>query len=121
MKNWMIPILISIPYLANGQYQTAEVPPFMAPEWLANLVVSVESFPVIGMIIIEVMKWVGFLTSVMTALSVFLMAIKVACEKLSQLALIGPYLQKVIEFIEKALPYAKYLAIFNTQKSEFKK
>lgn len=100
--------------------QEAE-PAFIPPNWLADVMLYIQSFPVVGPIILEVMKWVGFIASVMTALSVFAMSVKAAAEKLAKLGFLVQAMQKVIDLIIKALPYLKYFSAMNVQKEELKK
>jgi hypothetical protein len=84
------------------------------PDWLAGVVGSVLTmFPKVGVIVVLVVKWLGFVSGTLTALAIFLKSVSTIGQGL--FSVVG--LSKVagwIDAVENAvLPWIKFLSMFN--------
>lgn len=86
------------------------------PSWIAPVVMWLQSVPTVGPILVEVLKWLGLVAAVLTALSAFLMALAKATTGIAQLAGFVAFAEKAQKFFDVVLKYTKYLSMFNVQK-----
>ncbi len=88
------------------------------PEWLTQLLVFAESLPYVGPAMIFIMKWAGFLSVLLTAVSVFVEGVKVAVVQSFKWAGFEEKAAKIEAMLNKVLPYLKYLSMLNVQKKK---
>lgn len=94
-----------------------------APEWLGAILTFVAGVPYVGPVIVEVMKWLGVIASVMTALSLGVQGVLMALAglaslsgKLTGLESLKSAAEKIKEWSDKILPWLRYVSVFNVQK-----
>lgn len=92
-----------------------------APVWLKYGVETAVGLPYVGPVLVEVLKWVGVVAALLTALSAFLLAVSRALAGIVKLVPMLSALDKVKALVDKLLPYAMYLSVFNVQKDPKKK
>lgn len=83
------------------------------PSWVAGVMIFIQQIPYVGPIVLEVVKWLGLVAGILTAISAFLIALQKVFSAMEKVAFIGAAFAKAVEFIEKILPYVKYLSMFN--------
>lgn len=97
-----------------------ETPPVIGDpasfEWLGAVVTFLSAVPYIGPVIVAVLKWVGLIASIATALSVLAQAILVIPEIVAKWAGATEVSAQIKKYSDLILPYLKYLSIFNVQK-----
>lgn len=86
------------------------------PSWIAPVVMWLQGVPTVGPILVEVLKWLGLLAAVLTALSTFMMALSKAVVGVAGMAGFVAFAEKAQKFFDVALKYAKYFSMFNVQK-----
>lgn len=86
------------------------------PAWLSDVLVWVSAIPKVGPIFVEVVKWLGVIASVFTALSICIQAILAVPMIMAKWAGAHEFSEKVKALNDKIQPYLKYLSIFNVQK-----
>jgi hypothetical protein len=91
---------------------------FMPPEWLVFVLNLLISIPKIGPILVMGLKYMSILGGLLTALSMFLVAVLKSLEMLSFYLKLEHVLKPVIDFIQKIMPWVKYLSMFNVQKKD---
>lgn len=112
-------LLISLLFVGVCYAQVAPVDPvFMPPSWLSKVMEYVLGVPVIGPIVIEIMKWLGVLASVMTSLAVCFTAVMKSLSKVLNAAKLLGLAAKVDALYIKYAPYLKFLSLYNVQKGE---
>jgi hypothetical protein len=79
------------------------------------------SVPVVGPIVVELMKWLGVLASILTALVTAFFAIARALSVSFKLLKLVDLAVKVDAFYVKWSPYLKFFSMYNVQKDELKK
>ena len=87
------------------------------PSWLAQLIVSLKEFPVVGPYAVTVLQWLGVLVSILTGLLAFLlMALKSLSTVLNFASLFS--LAEKIKALEnsKVMYWLKYFSMFNATK-----
>lgn len=115
MKKLLVLLMVLLPMVVWAQSSDDAAPPFIPPDWLATLMIWIQGMPVVGPILIELMKWAGFLSASLTALAAFLMSLGKALSQMQKISGLAQYAQKGIELINKVLPYVAYLSMFNVQ------
>lgn len=82
------------------------------PQWMKTTIGVVLKVPYIGPIAVEVLKWMGVLSALLTALAGVLLSIGMLLEKLGKS--IG-WLVKVKNVLDKIYPYVAWLSMLNVQ------
>jgi hypothetical protein len=85
------------------------------PGWLKAVIAYAVAVPTIGPIVVEILKWIGVLASLLTALSSLLIATNKAFEAAGK---VWGEFSKVKAFLDKAIYYVGYLSVFNVRKDE---
>lgn len=86
------------------------------PAWLSDVLVWMATIPKVGPIFVEVVKWLGVVASVFTALSICIQAILAIPMIMAKWAGAHEFAEKVKKLNDKIQPYLKYLSVFNVQK-----
>lgn len=86
------------------------------PAWIGPTVMWLQSVPTVGPILVEVLKWLGVLSAVLTALSALMMALSKALVGVAGMAGFTGFAEKAQAFFDKILKYTKYFSMFNVQK-----
>jgi hypothetical protein len=86
------------------------------PKWLEKAVSHAMTLPIVGPVLVEIMKWLGMIAAVMTALATAFMAVAKALSavlkgmKLIELAV------KVEALYTRVAPWLQFLSMYNVQK-----
>lgn len=86
------------------------------PEWVGSIIEFLKSVPYVGPVLVQVLKWIGIIASIFTALSLFLQAfcsILVGAAGVVKAKAFADWVSKVSGVI---LPWLKYLSMFNVKK-----
>lgn len=119
-----VPVVASAASSASvlSELPSAEISPvldptFVPPEWLQKAVLIVKELPLVGPIVVEILKYLGVLAAILTALTACALAILKSLKLVLKLVKLDSYIAK-IEAIEnsKVLYYLKFLSNFNAQK-----
>lgn len=94
----------------------AEEAPTDVPAWLQMVMDFIVAIPGVGPIVLEVLKWLGVVASVMTALSTALMAVSEALKKVGIALGFSEFAAKIDELYKKIWPYIAWLSIYNNKK-----
>jgi len=111
---YFILVFFLAPQVLLAQDGSADL--FFPPDWLLSVMTWAYDIPMVGPIVVEASKWAGFITAMLTAVSVFLIGVSKACASIEKLLSIPGYMAPVIYGINKIMPYVKYLSMFNVQK-----
>jgi hypothetical protein len=87
----------------------------LPPEWIGGLLVWLKSVPTVGPIIVEVLKWVSVVVTVLTVLSTCIQAILKIPEiglRISGATKLADSIKKVSD---KIMPWLKYFSAYNVQ------
>jgi hypothetical protein len=95
--------------------------PWDPPQFLKDVMLKAESIPLIGKPLLSVFKWLGVLSSVLTALVMAFFSITITLSRAFNLVGLVNLATKIDGVYLKIVPYLKYLSVFNAQKEEFKK
>lgn len=120
MKKLFLFMLVNLLCLSNLAL-AADVVVATPPEWLVMVMNFVASIPAVGPIFIEVVKWLGVVTAVMTTLSTAFLAITASLSAVLKVTGLVAAAAKVKEISDKVLPWLQYLSAFNVQKTLPKK
>lgn len=93
-----------------------------APEWLESAMLAVSSIPVVGPVVVEIAKWLGVISSILTILvSAILALIKVLGLVLpaARLASIALWVAKLEG--SAVMYWLKFFSMYNAKKDEQKK
>lgn len=89
------------------------------PVWLQTLVTTAESLPLIGPIVVTVLKYLGIIVSIMTAFCAFLMLALQTIGSIASIASLTTLAAKIQAFQSGQIMYwLKYVSAFNAQKSD---
>lgn len=92
---------------------------FVPPEWLQDALLNAKSIPVIGPFMVNAMKWLGVLVSVITALFAFLWALLRAGQVVLSAAKMAELAEKLAMLENsKLMYYLKAFSMFNAQKKD---
>lgn len=92
---------------------------FVPPEWLQNALLEAKSIPVVGPYIVTLMKWLGVIVSVLTALFAFLWSILRAGQMVFSAAKMVELAEKLAALENsKLMYYLKAFSMFNAQKKD---
>lgn len=86
------------------------------PSWVAPIVTWLQTVPTVGPILIEVLKWLGIVAAVLTALATLMQALAAAFVGVAKMAGFVEFANKAKAFLDKILAYVKYFSMFNVQK-----
>jgi hypothetical protein len=109
---FLIVFLVSFNVMAQGGVDPVAVP----PEWVANVLVWVKTLPYVGPVVVEILKWVGLVAGVMTALSVMAQALLAIPEIAARFAGAPGLAEKIKYWSDKILYWLKYFSVFNAKK-----
>lgn len=85
------------------------------PSWLKEVIGFAMSIPTVGPIVVEILKWIGVLSALLTALSSLLLAVSKAFEAAGK---VWTGAVKIKEYLDKAIYYVGYLSVFNVYKDK---
>lgn len=92
-------------------------PSLLPPPWLEKTMTTVSSMPVVGPYVVEVLKWLGVISSVLTALVTALLGVLMALQKVLQIAKLADLALKVEAFMSGPIMYwLKFLSVYNAKK-----
>lgn len=103
--------------------EEAPVPPKNeAPKWLVSAMDTVAAVPVVGLVVVEVAKWLGVISSVLTILVTAILGIL----KVLSLVLPAARLANIAIWLaaaesSKVMYWLKFFSMYNATKSEEKK
>jgi hypothetical protein len=104
--------LFALPAHADDAVAAVTAP----PEWLGSILVFFQSLPYVGPVLVAVLKWMGVITTLFTALSIAVQAILTIPELVAKWAGAQKAADQIKKYSDIVLPYLKYLSIFNVQK-----
>jgi hypothetical protein len=91
----------------------------LPPVWLEKALDIVSSMPVVGPVVVEVLKWLGVVSSVLTALVTALLGILLTLRKVLNLAKLADLALKIELFMNGPIMFwLKYFSIYNAKKEE---
>lgn len=106
------------PLVASPQV-VAVAEPAAPPKWAADLLVSVQNFPVIGPIVSKAILYVGIVSSILTALVACVLTILSALSGALNLAGLASFVAKIQDFKNgKIMYWLTYLSMFNAKKPD---
>lgn len=94
----------------------ADADPNQAPEWLAMVLSFLQTVPYVGPYLVTVLKWLGVLASVMTAVST---AAMIALKALEGAVVWAGWAkgEAAVEWLQKnVLPKLQWFSVYNVQK-----
>ena len=114
--------------LPAPKYETVVVAPMpdtapsithLPPVWLEKVMDTASAVPVVGPVVVTALKWLGVLSSVLTALVTAILAIAMALQKLLPLTKLADLTIKVEAFMNGPIMYwLKFFSIYNAKKEE---
>ena len=109
---------VGVAHADEGEAPAAEVPAqeVEIPSWVAPILTWLQTVPTVGPILIEVLKWLGIVAAVLTALAALMQALAAAFVGVAKLAGFVEFANKAKAFLDKVLAYVKYFSMFNVQK-----
>jgi hypothetical protein len=109
------------PPAAPVEFVQVEAAPWDAPQWLKDTMLKAHTIPVVGPFLVEAIKWLGVIASVLTALATAFFAVAKTLSKTFQLVKLVGIATKIDAFYVKFSPYLKFFSMYNVQKGEIKK
>lgn len=100
---------------------SAEVNPWTPPEWFKAVLTKANSIPYVGPFAVELMKWLGVIASILTALVTCFFAITKSLSTVMRLGKFVEIAAKIDGLYAKLSPYLKFFSMYNVQKEELKK
>ena len=91
------------------------------PVWLEKVVSYGMAVPVIGPILVEIMKWLGMLAAVLTISATAFTGICRSISAAAKAAKLLELAEKVDKLHEMVSPWLRFLSMYNVQKEELKK
>jgi hypothetical protein len=101
--------------VASAPAETVVASPEAPPEWLASAIEMAKSVPYLGPVIVEILKWMGVLASLLTALTTLLVFLAKLADKLGKTLV---WMDKAKVVLDKLVFYIGYLSMFNVVKDE---
>jgi len=101
--------------------ETAPVvdPKLLPPTWLEKAMNVAASVPIVGPYVLEAMKWLGVIASILTALVTALLGILLALQKVLSIAKLADLALKIQLFIDgPAMYWLKFFSMYNAKKKE---
>lgn len=92
------------------------VPADAPPAWLEGVINFVRALPYVGPVVVEILKWMGVISAVMTAISVCTITVLKIPQVIAKWAGASKLADQIQAISDKVLPYLKYLSMFNVQK-----
>jgi len=87
------------------------------PEWLANAMYTIEKLPIVGPIAVEVFKWLGVISAIMTALVTCLLSISRTLFYAAKFGSVASLMAWVTKFeTSKIMNWLKFFSIYNAKK-----
>lgn len=86
------------------------------PSWVGDIVEFLKTIPYVGPVIVQILKWVGIVTAIFTALAAFLQTLCVVLIGSANLSGLQKFADVILRINEKVLPWLKYFSMFNVQK-----
>ena len=94
-------------------------PVLVPPTWLQDLIISAESLPTIGPILVKVLQYLAILVTMLTALCACAIAILKALSGVASMANLAGLADKVSSFEDSKIMYwLKFASAFNAQKPQ---
>lgn len=112
----LIFVLLLLPAAAFADGVVAPVLSLTPPDWLGTVVQFLAAVPYVGPVIVEVLKWVGLISAVATALSVLAQTLLALPEVAARWAGAHAIADKIKSVSDVVLPWLKWLSVFNVQK-----
>lgn len=111
MKKFIILFSIMLPFAVFAQDAAADV-----PGWLSSVLGLISSLPIAGPALVFVLKYMGVVAAVMTAVSGILIAVSAGMKGIASLVGASSTVDKIEAVMVKIMPYIQYLSMFNVQK-----
>ena len=111
MKAWVVLGLL-VCGLAFGEAATE------VPGWLQMVMDFIVAIPLVGPVILEVLKWLGVVSAVATALSTGLLVISKAFQAMGQAMGFVAFAEKVDAIYRQVWPYLSWLSVYNAKKKQ---
>lgn len=110
-------LVLAVIFVTDVALAQAVDPIFIPPTWLQDVLLFVKGLPYVGPYVVEVLKWIGVASVVLTSVCAALIAsLKVlgAALKLAKLEALAAQVEAFQN--SKIVFYLKYLSNFNAQK-----
>lgn len=86
---------------------------FAPPEWLVQVLLWLKSMPYIGPVLVEIAKWAGVVSVILTAFASFMIVLAKAFDGFSSITAHFQWAGRVADWINAIVPYLKWASLYN--------
>jgi hypothetical protein len=116
MKSILFVVAFCATFFAFPAFATEVDASLVPPDWLAGLLIWLQSMPYVGPVLATIFKWIGVVSAVFTALSVAAQVIFALPEVAARFAGAPALAEKIKYWSDKILYWLKFFSIRNAQK-----
>ncbi len=111
-KTWVAVAFALVPVLAFAEAPTE------VPAWLQFFMDMLVGMPVLGPVLLSVLKWLGVVAAVATALSTGLTLVAKSLQVMGQAFGFVAFAEKVDVIYKQVWPYLAWLSVYNAKKKQ---
>lgn len=86
------------------------------PIWLKPIMDMIVALPVVGPIIIEILKWIGVIAALFTGVATLFKGVAKALKEIGKLAGFVEFSEKVQKFYDAIWPWLAWFSVYNVPK-----